>query len=362
MQTYSLGIIPLVAWLALGAAFAPAAPPTTRLRSTSNDFSIPFAIEDESIDFVQLVVSSDQGQSWHVADSVIPKVGRFQFRAPFEGEFWFYLRTVDRRGHVSPQPPEAELRVLVESAKNVQSVSAALPIGAVSPGGLADLQRVVNDPSRLRMVKARSFDIDYLPPTVGEPIQSVSLHWTRDGGQTWNRYGIDEDRLSPMRVNVEQEGLYGFTLVFELARGEKLPSVPVAGDAPAAWVGVDMQNPEARLLTVEAVGESELIVRWEASDARLAALPVSLAYRQPDEPQWTTFAERLPNNGVYQGRLSTRVPAQLFFKLEVRDEAGNVQVVTTPEPVTTVLRTVMFRGSSGGSDKSPSARWYQVIR
>lgn len=362
MQKSSLGSIPLIAWLALGASLAWAAPPATKLRSVSSDFAIPFSIEDESVDFVQLVVSSDQGQSWHVADSVVPLTGRFQFRAPFEGEFWFYLRTVDRRGRVSPQPPEPELRVQVESVKRVQSVSAALPLGAVSPGGLIDLPRVVSDPSRLRMVKSPTFDVDYVPPTTDEPIQSVALYWTRDGGQSWNRYGVDEDRVSPMRVNTAHEGLYGFTLVFELARGDKLPNVPAAGDAPAAWVGVDLQAPEARLLTVEAVGESELIVRWEASDARLASLPVSIAYRPPDESRWVTLAERLPNNGVYQGRLATRVPAQMFFKLEVRDEAGNVQVVTTPEPVTTVLRTAMFRGSSSASTNAPSARWYQVIR
>jgi len=71
-------------------------------------FSIPFQIErgnDPGHDAVevQLFASSDQGGHWELHSRVPPSQGRFLFRAPGDGQYWFLIRTVDKTGRVRPQ-------------------------------------------------------------------------------------------------------------------------------------------------------------------------------------------------------------------------------------------------------------------
>ena len=53
---------------------------------------------------------------------------------------------------------------------------------------------------------------------------------------------------------------------------------------------------------------------------------------KPDGP-WTPFASGLPNTGQYLWRVDSRVPAQFYLQLEVRDEAGNVAVHRLTDPL-----------------------------
>ena len=48
---------------------------------------------------------------------------------------------------------------------------------------------------------------------------------------------------------------------------------------------------------------------------------------------WTPIASDLENTGSYNWRLDNRVPAQVFLRLEARDEAGNSGVYVSQQPV-----------------------------
>ena len=65
----------------------------------------------------------------------------------------------------------------------------------------------------------------------------------------------------------------------------------------------------------------------------LAARPVTLSFTDHAGGPYSTIAAGLENTGRYVWRFDSRVPERVFLRLEVRDEAGNVGVFETPEPI-----------------------------
>ena len=185
------------------------------------------------------------------------------------------------------------------------------------------------------MVNSRKFALEYEVESVGSAgIAKVEIWGTRDGGRTWASYGIEPGREGPVRVSVEGEGLYGFRITVQDGNGFG-GRPPRSGDLPELWVGVDLTKPAAALTTVDlGNGEhaGELAIHWQASDALLAAHPVSLSFSDRPDGPWATIASGLDNTGVYNWRFDNRVPDHVLLRLEVRDEAGNVGEFQTPEP------------------------------
>src|SRR5690606_22332494 len=102
-----------------------------------------------------------------------------------------------------------------------------------------------------RMVNSKSFELDYEIESIGPSgIAKVELWGTRDEGRTWTSYGIDNDNRSPMRVNVEGEGLYGFRITVQSGSGLASPT-PRGGDAPELWIAVDLVAPQVQLVDVQ---------------------------------------------------------------------------------------------------------------
>jgi hypothetical protein len=105
---------------------------------------------------------------------------------------------------------------------------------------------------------------------------------------------------------------------------------------PELCVGVDLTKPFAKLTGIElGTGDhaGELLIRWEASDAMLAARPVTLLFSERPEGPWSTIAAGLDNTGGYAWRFDNRVPDRIFVRLDVRDEAGNVGQFQIAEPI-----------------------------
>lgn len=216
-------------------------------------------------------------------------------------------------------PPQPE-----RAATDLDAEAAAYSGGILPPG------------VRPRMVNARRFELDYDVDAVGaDGVGKIELWGTRDGGRTWTSYGADEDTRSPFVVTVAGEGLFGFRMVVETTTGLR-GALPKPSDLPDVWVGVDTTKPVAKLSVAEP-GEGsragELAIRWEAADSLLAARPISLSFGQSASGPWTVFASGLENTGGYDWKLDNRVPDKIHLRLEVRDEAGNVQTVDLAEPV-----------------------------
>jgi hypothetical protein len=177
------------------------------------------------------------------------------------------------------------------------------------------------------MVNSRLFELEYDVDSVGPSgIGCVELWGTRDTGKTWRSFALDNDNHSPLLVNVEEEGIYGFCVVVTNGAGLGGKS-PKSGDLPDLWVGIDLTKPTARIVSAQQGTDSEagqLIISWQADDRMLAARPVSLSFSQSRTGPWTPIASGLENNGRYAWTIDGRTPPQFYLRLEVRDEAGNV--------------------------------------
>ncbi len=201
------------------------------------------------------------------------------------------------------------------------------PIGPQSlPGG-----------ERPRMTNAKKFELEYDVSSVGpQGVAQVELWITRDGGQTWQAWATDPDRQSPMEVSLDQEGVYGFRVVVTGRNGLSGP-IPTSGESADVWIGVDTTAPTARLTGAQyGAGKQagQLDIRWEADDAMLAARPITLLFSESPQGPWTIVATGLPNTGSYLWAVDPRTPQNIYLRLEVRDEAGNVGVDQLREPIT----------------------------
>ncbi len=114
-------------------------------------------------------------------------------------------------------------------------------------------------------------------------------------------------------------------------------NVRARGGPPAElWVVVDLTKPNAKIVSARPLAgpqAGQVDIRWEADDALLAPRPISLAYGPSREGPWTPIAAGLENTGRTTWWMDGHVPARAYLRLEVRDEAGNVGVSVTPEPI-----------------------------
>jgi hypothetical protein len=189
---------------------------------------------------------------------------------------------------------------------------------------------------RPRMTSSKRFNLDYSVDAVGPSgVEKVELWVTRNAGRDWDLGWVDEDCESPLLVEVENEGIYGFRVVI-VGKNGLASQTPRSGDLADLWVGVDATKPTVEI-TSAAYGSDahagQLDIRWTAIDDHLGNRPITLSFSaQPDGP-WTTIASGLPNTGEYYWRVDSRVPAQFYLRLEVRDEAGNVAVHRLDQPL-----------------------------
>jgi len=189
---------------------------------------------------------------------------------------------------------------------------------------------------RPRMTSSKRFNLDYSVDAAGPAgVEKIELWVTRNGGRDWDLGWVDEDRESPLLVEVEEEGVYGFRVVI-VGKNGLASQTPRPGDLADLWVGVDATQPTAEI-TSAAYGSDEhagqLDIRWTASDDHLGSRPVTLSFSAQADGPWTTIAASLPNSGQYFWRVDSRVPDEFYLRLEVRDEAGNVAVHRLDQPL-----------------------------
>lgn len=374
---------PLSHWLvavALLGQTAATAPPTMPDMLTTRQpvFALPFSV-DPTTDAarqpveVQLHVSLDRGAHWQVYAKAPPTQKHFMFRAGEDGEYWFAIRTIDRSGQARPEtitgpgmrvrvdtqspvvkakPEPPKTQIAEKPVPAADEPAAAEPKGsvaiAINPAigkryvasnkhsSSAEIASGLPPGERPRMVNSRLFELEYDIDSVGPSgIGRVELWGTRDAGKTWRSFTLDNDNRSPLLVNVEDEGVYGFCVVVTNGAGLGGQS-PKAGDLPDLWVGIDLTKPTARIVSGRQGVDGEagqLIISWQADDRTLAARPVALSFSQSRTGPWLPIASGLENTGRYAWTIDGRTPAQFYLRLEVRDEAGNVGTHETTEPI-----------------------------
>ena len=168
---------------------------------------------------------------------------------------------------------------------------------------------------------------------------TVELWITHDGGRTWIRRGGDEDRVSPIEVDLGGEGTFGLCLVARSASGLG-DQPPAPGEPPQTWVEVDSTPPVVQLQTPQigtGVNAGKVAIAWKATDLHLAPRSVTLAWR-PDQPgaQWQTIADGLDNAGQFIWNVPPAVSEKFHLKVEAVDSVGHRGAADTTEsgPIT----------------------------
>ncbi len=137
-------------------------------------------------------------------------------------------------------------------------------------------------------------------------------------------------------VPLDKEAVvYGFVVIVKSKAGLGKPA-PRAGDAPQLRVELDTTAPLAQLREpmVDPSLPDTLILTWTATDAHLAATPVTWEWAPDKAGPWRLIGDpTLPNTGRFNWRITPDVPPNVYLRLTVRDVVGNTSVAETDRPV-----------------------------
>jgi hypothetical protein len=187
-----------------------------------------------------------------------------------------------------------------------------------------------------RYVRSRAFNIQYELDDVGPSgVSNVDLYISENNGTKWFYYGPDEDRRSPIAVELPGDGEYGFSLRVRSGAGV-VQDPPQPGDPPSFLVVVDRQPPTSSLGNVtQGAGarRGEINIEWTVQDDHLVAKPVRLSWAPAREGPWRPMTDWIANTGRYEWKADEQAVAAVYLRLEARDAAGNIARVDSQAPL-----------------------------
>lgn len=211
----------------------------------------------------------------------------------------------------------------------------AICLGSVNAGEFA---RPV--PSDAQVTRFTRFNIRYsLRDIIADGVQKVEFYITNDMGTTWELYGEDTDRISPMTVEVPGEGAYGFVCVATDRYGNR-ERAPVPRSRPETVIIVDRTPPQAKWLSPrqDILGRGQPIdLSWESSDDYFGDEPVKVQYtvnagsNHDRSANWVTIEEKLPAEGSV--KWTPPDSNRYNFRLIAEDRAGNMAVAYNPATI-----------------------------
>jgi len=185
----------------------------------------------------------------------------------------------------------------------------------------------------VQLVSNAVFNVDYTVEDVGPSgVSSVELFVTENGGQKWFRYGNDTDMKSPMLVDVQGEGTFGFAIRVRNGVGFIDPP-PQPGDAPEIVVTVDQTAPVTQLTLPEVRIQSSPLVRLEWNVQDTHATNVRLEWATSTSGPWIPVFDWQPDPGRIDWPIQANSPHSVHFRLLARDSAGNIGSSQTSQPV-----------------------------
>lgn len=191
-----------------------------------------------------------------------------------------------------------------------------------------DIQRLYSN--------SKAFSLDYnIDNDSDAPISVVELWGTSDEGQTWQMWGQDPDRASPFDIEVETEGLFGFRMVIVGTNG-LASNRPRNGDNADAWIHVDIEPPQAKIVSAlygKGKESGSMIIEYRANDEFFPDRPITLSYSQTPTGPWSTIAAGVRNNGRYVWAADPSLPTSIYLRIEAYDAAGNVCVNQLDLPI-----------------------------
>ncbi len=196
-------------------------------------------------------------------------------------------------------------------------------------------QRGAAAPADRQLVNNCVFDLVYEVQDVGPSgVGAVELFVTEDGGQQWFRYGNDTDLQSPLQVDVQGEGTFGFAVRVRNGLGIADPP-PQPGEAPAIVVTVDQTAPLVKFSqpTVIPEGNGLVVLKWEVSDQNPSPAPIRLEYAESGTGPWKPIFDWQQDTGSLRWPVPQGSSPALHFRLLACDAAGNVSTQQSAQPV-----------------------------
>jgi hypothetical protein len=254
-----------------------------------------------------------------------------------------------------PMPAHPKTLMLPADDKETSPAPSKVEEKTITPTIAAKQAEGKTEASKLppsKSVNSKRVVLNYKLDDVGPSgVSSVELWFTRDG-RTWHK---DEKAVKsgpPYVIEVEKEGMYGFTLVAKNGVGVgKQP--PQSGDLPQIWVDVDLTPPTVKLMEVtHGVGSKvrDVTYHWTASDRNMARRPITLSYAERPEGPWLPLAANIENSGKHTTSLPKSCPPSFYARVEAVDTVGNVGSDQSSKPTSIDLSqpTVSILGVEAG--------------
>jgi hypothetical protein len=232
------------------------------------------------------------------------------------------------------------------------TVPPALPEAMGRP---AETTNAVDRPgSLLRVVNTRQISFSFDVKDVNSSGLSGLEVWSTLDGRTWNKCECREAGRTCV-VEVEREGMYGFTMLARNAVGvSKQP--PHSGDSPQVWVIVDETAPAVGDVRAELNRDSKprtVAVTWKAVDQNLRRNSITLLSAASEAGPWKVIAANLENTGQYLWTLPNDAPVTAVIRVEATDLAGNIGRAQTAAsvPLDNRVPEVIIEGVEPGGSK-----------
>ncbi|WP_145083971.1 hypothetical protein [Aureliella helgolandensis] len=220
-----------------------------------------------------------------------------------------------------------------ESGEARERLDERLPV--TSPGVPPDTNGPLNLGKAFHS-NSRAFSLDYSVEALGGgSLAEVELWGTEDGGRSWQKWGVDPDRVSPFDVQVGNDGLFGFRMVIIGSNG-LVSNRPKDGEQADVWINIDTVQPTAKITRAvygEGPEDGMLVIDYACTDSHIVDRATSLFYSPQVEGPWTTIATGLKNTQIYLWKPAPNMPNRVYLRLESTDKAGNVGQYTLDLPI-----------------------------
>jgi hypothetical protein len=308
------------------------------------EVGVAWDVRDDNLDpaSLRLEYRLPGGGEWLAFNGDVPVAGQHYWRPNTQGTIEVRLRARDRADNWGEEKTQVALGGVVSGGV----VSSAQPADS-------NLPFTGQSPANRYLVNSKRISLNYELKDLGPSRVSLVELWITRDGRNWQKYKEetnlqfkeDTSSLASLIVEVNDEGLYGFTLVARsgVGLGERPPQV---GDPPQVWVEVDLTKPVVKTLNVEpprTPDDRNLTITWSAIDKNFGPKPITLFYIEaranageqpaPADGSWTIIADHLENTGRYVWTMPPSVPFRMYFKVEATDRAGNVGGDKTANPV-----------------------------
>jgi len=204
------------------------------------------------------------------------------------------------------------------------------PVGQTSGLDASGMHASVSAVAVHQLVSSTVFNLAYQVEGVGPSgVSTVELFLTEDNGQKWYRYGNDTDLKTPVLVDVQGEGTFGFAIRVRNGVGFIDPP-PQPGEVPEIVITVD-QTPPAVAIDVPQVRFSRtasVLVQWSMRERA----DVRLEYATSVAGPWIPLFDWQADRSSYEWSIRPNPPPSVYFRLLARDAAGNIASARTAQP------------------------------